>query len=616
MFPPTPGHRLVNWIALSVAAIVIALTAVFAAGSLLSGGLLRLYTPREYCMDYDASVIWMHVVADGAIALAYYSIPVALLFFVRRRRDLSFSWMFVCFALFILACGTTHVMNIVAIWHAVYRLDGLIKFLTGVVSLGTAAMLWMLIPRALALPSPAALRAANAQLAEEIETRRAAEESLRELRNELERRVETRTAELSTANAQLREEIEARTRAERDREALLIRERNAREEAERASRAKDDFLATVSHELRTPLSAITGWVHVLQQPDVTGAEVAEGMAVIARNARTQAELIDDLLDMSRIIAGRLRLEVQPVELTAVIEAALETVEPAALAKEITVERRFDRIALPVTGDAGRLQQVVANLLNNAVKFTPRGGHVRIALERVDNDMQITVSDTGIGIPAEFIPQLFQPFQQADATTTRRHGGLGLGLAIVRHLVELHGGTISVRSPGEGQGATFTVRLPVRPARAELPSQKPATERPVVTRLEHRFDPMTVLLIEDEADSRDIIRRILQQGGATVVTAGGADEALQVLQEKRPTVIISDIGLPGQDGYTLIRRVRNLAPERGGLTPAVALTAFARTEDRMRALAAGYQMHLAKPVDPSELIVVLNSLVNRPTAFGA
>lgn len=420
-----------------MAALIVA--GVAGAGSFASS-LFKLYAPREFCMAYETPVIWLHVLSDAGIALAYYSIPIALVYFVRERRDLSFSWMFVCFALFIFACGTTHVMNIVAMWFAAYRLDGLIKFTAALVSIGTAVMLWPLIPRAVALPSPAALRRANDELGREVEVRRQAEDSLRQMQVELEERVQNRTTELQAANQQLRAEVAARAAAEREREDLLNRERQARTEAEQASRMKDEFLATLSHELRTPLNAIYGWAHILRQQPVDEV-VREGIGVIERNARTQTELIDDLLDMSRIASGLLRLNVQSVDLTRVIDAALETVAPAARARDLHVQRVIDPRARPVTGDPARLQQVVWNLVNNAIKFTPRGGHVQVHLEQCDAEACVRVSDTGAGIAPDFLPFVFDRFRQGDSTITRRHGGLGLGLAIVRQLVELHGGSV-------------------------------------------------------------------------------------------------------------------------------------------------------------------------------
>jgi signal transduction histidine kinase/ActR/RegA family two-component response regulator len=607
------ANRLPAWSGLgfiTVALIAIA-TWIFGASHQTESffsNLFKAYQPREYCMLNEPAVIWLHGLSDAVIALAYYSIPVALIYFVRRRSDLRFGWMFVCFAVFILACGTTHLLNILALWYAPYRIDGIVKLFTAGASIATAITLWPLIPRALALPSPAELRRANAELEREIQTRRKAEESLRQIHADLERRVEERTTELRAANERLKEEIAARTSAEAGREALLLREREARAEAENASRAKDEFLATLSHELRTPLSAITGWTHILRLDHGHNPSLEEGLAVIERSTRVQTQLIEDLLDLSRIISGKLRLDPQPINFNHVVDAAIQTVQPSATAKSVTLEKHIDASLPPITGDPGRLQQVVWNLLANSIKFTPTGGRVEIFLKCAASDLELTVSDNGAGIAPDFLPHVFERFRQADSSTTRKHGGLGIGLALVKHLVELHGGTVRASSPGLTQGATFVITLPLHSSpsvvRDEVFPPAGDTERSESLRL----DGITVLAVDDEADSRDVVSRILRHCGATVVLAESAERAFALLQETRPAVLVCDVGMPEEDGYALLRRVRNLPAERGGTTPAIALTAFARGEDRVRALRAGFQMHLAKPIDPAELVLVLLSLV--------
>jgi signal transduction histidine kinase/ActR/RegA family two-component response regulator len=590
-------------------------SAAMADGDSFFGNLLKLYMPRQNCMFHETPLIWLHIVSDALIALAYYSIPLALLYFVRRRTDLSFSWMFLCFAVFILACGTTHVMNIIAIWFSAYRVDGLVKLGTAIVSVATAITLWQLIPLALALPSPAALRLANEELKREVEVRRRAEESLLKMQLELEDRVQVRTAELSFSNDRLRQEIAARSAAELEREGLLARERAARAEAEQASRIKDEFLSTLSHELRTPLSAITGWVHLLGEGASDPAELKEGLAVIDRNARVQTALVEDLLDMSRIISGKLRLEVQRVDIEHVVGAALETVQLMANAKGVQLRSKIDPAVHAVAGDPARLQQVVWNLLSNAIKFTPAGGRVDVSVACVAWEVEISVADTGSGIAPDFLPRVFDRFHQADYGSTRRHGGLGLGLAIARHLVELHGGTIRATSEGEGRGATFIVKLPLHAATHDAADQTASSIPANLLNTRLDLEGMKVLLVDDEPDTREALRRILEQSHARVITAASATEAVDLVRVERPTVLISDIGMPGEDGYSLIKRVRKLLPEDGGLTPAVALTAFARSEDRLRAMIAGYQMHLSKPVEPAELMVVLSTLVNRSKGRG-
>ena len=417
---------------------------------------------------------------------------------------------------------------------------------------------------------------------------------------------------LATINALLRMQ-----RAEEERERLLVRERAARAEAEEANRLKDEFLATVSHELRTPLNAMLGWLSLLRGGRLDSADSARGLEVVERNAKMQAQLIEDLLDVSRIITGKLRLDVQPVDLTAVIEAAIETVRPSADARGIRLQRVLDSGAGPVSGDAGRLQQVVWNLLSNAIKFTPNEGRVQVRLERLNSHVEISVHDTGQGISRDFLPHVFERFRQFDATTTRSHYGLGLGLAIVRHLVELHGGTVQADSPGEGQGATFTVRLPLAVLRqppADAPPAPPAraTARGPVLSLDQApaLDGLRVMVVDDEADAREMLAKVLAQRGAEAVPAASVAEAMALLREVTVDVLISDIGLPEEDGYELIRQVRALDAARGRWLPAAALTAYARPEDRRRALLAGYQIHLPKPVEPEELVAVVANLAGR------
>lgn len=402
-------------------------------------------------------------------------------------------------------------------------------------------------------------------------------------------------------------------RAAVERERLLEAERTARTEAERLGVMKDEFLATLSHELRTPLNAILGWAQILRG-ESKDAQAEEGLAVIERNARMQAQLIEDLLDMSRIIAGKLRLDVQRVELQDVIKAAIASVRQSADAKDIRLQVVLDPLVGSVRGDPSRLQQCFWNLLANAIKFTPKGGKVQVSLERVNSHIEVCVSDDGQGISPEFLPYVFERFRQADATTTRRHGGLGLGLSIVKNLVELHGGSIRARSAGEGQGATFCIELPVivvhspgPDALREHPRGTPAPAGPV----DHpSLEGVTVLAVDDEADARNLVRRLLEDCGARVLLAASANEGLAIVRRDRPHVILSDIGMPGEDGYEFIRQVRLLPPEEGGRTPAAALTAFARSEDRTRALRAGYHTHVAKPVEPAELTAVVASLSTR------
>lgn len=394
-----------------------------------------------------------------------------------------------------------------------------------------------------------------------------------------------------------------------EREELLAREKAARAEAERLGRMKDEFLSTLSHELRTPLNAILGWATILRSDlSPTPEDLKQGHETIERNARAQARLIEELLDMSRIINGKLRLDVQPVDLQAVVSESIESVRPAADAKGIRLTKVLDPRGGPITGDPGRLQQVLWNLLTNAMKFTPRGGRVQVVLRRVNSHVEITVADSGQGIPASFLPHLFTRFSQAETSEARRHGGLGLGLALVKSLVELHGGSVHAASPGENQGATFTVSLPLT-VLDPAPSDPPLTPAPssvgsIPCPELHGFH---VLVVDDELDARLMIKHILTKCDAIVTLAASSEEGIEAVREHRPDMILSDVGMPGEDGYEFLRRLRQLPDSQGGDTPAVALTAFARSEDRRRAVMAGFQMHLPKPIEPVELLAVVASL---------
>ncbi|HEV8306338.1 MAG TPA: ATP-binding protein [Methylomirabilota bacterium] len=380
-------------------------------------------------------------------------------------------------------------------------------------------------------------------------------------------------------------------------------------EGEEANRAKDEFLATLSHELRTPLTAVLGWTQLLRSAQLDDAMRTRAIETIERNARTQAQLINGLLEISRIVTGKLSLEVRPLDLRSVIEAALETVRPAAEAKRVLLDAALPAWVGPVSGDPDRLQQVVWNLLSNAIKFTPAGGRVEVRLAQADGQAEIQVSDTGQGIRPEFLPFVFDRFRQADSTTTRSFGGLGLGLAIVRHLVELHGGRVEATSEGEGQGATFRVWLPLLAPTPSSPADPAGRTRPIGGPAgQAALGGVRVLLVDDEADARDLITMLLAQLGAEVTAVGGAAEAVQALDRAAFDVLVSDIGMPGEDGYALMRSIRARPPDHGGRIPAVALTAYARAEDRVRSRAVGFERHVAKPVDPEELIAAVVGVV--------
>lgn len=533
------------------------------------------FPARWHCGVWTSGHGWLHILSDIGIFGAYTAIPCVLAFFILRRKDVPFPRIMWLFVAFIFACGFGHLIEAIIFWQPVYRLSGVAKLTTAIVSWATVLALVRIVPQALHFPGLARL---NADLRSEVDERRRIESALRQSEDKL--------------------------------NLLLASEREARGDAERANRIKDEFLSTVSHELRTPLNAILGYAQLLQHGKNDGDD-REGLAVIERNAKVQAQIIEDLLDMSRIISGKIRLEAKTVDMSQIVEAAMATVQPAADAKAIRLHCVLDPHAGPVLGDSGRLQQIIWNLLTNAVKFTPKGGRVQVALKRINSHVEIQVSDTGQGIDSEFLPHVFDRFRQADSSTSRTHAGLGLGLSIVKQLVELHGGTVSAFSPGANQGATFVVSLPVQivhadphHATAEIPKPgMPADTRPNLLGLK-------VLVVDDERDSREFVRRLLTEYQVEVTTAGSADEALQFVRQATPDVLLSDIGMPLSDGYELMRMIRALPDDAGGRLPAAALTALARSEDRTRAMLAGYQAYITKPVDVDELIAVVASLAGR------
>lgn len=418
---------------------------------------------------------------------------------------------------------------------------------------------------------------------------------------------------------ELAEELSRRAALAVDNARLYQEARQAREAAEMANHAKDEFLATLSHELRTPLTAMVGWAHLLRTAQLSEEETERALEAIERNTRTQTQLIEDLLDVSRIVTGKLNIESNPVELRQIIEAALETVQPGAAAKSILLQRRFDPGVRRVLGDARRLQQVVWNLLANAIKFTPPGGQVQVSLKDYRQYVQIQVSDTGEGIKPDFLPYVFNRFRQADSSSTRQHGGLGLGLSIVRHVVEMQGGEVAVASEGPGKGATFTVRIPALEVITASNDEGPSVgdRLPCVAALSadaemeavESLSGVRILVVDDEADTREVLELMLGRCGAQVKTAPTVREALQEFGDWAPHVLLSDIGLPEEDGYALIRQVRDLLPEQGGSVRSIALTAFGHKEDRERALSAGFQVHVAKPAQPAELLNIIESLLH-------
>lgn len=696
------------------------------------------FIPHGHCYLWQTNLVWLHILSDAFIALAYYSIPATLFYFVRKRRDLPFDWIFLLFSAFIVACGTTHLIEIWTLWHPTYWISGFVKAVTALISVITAVQLVSLVPQALALPSPAQLEQANQELQIQIAERLRIEKELLKYQNHLEEMVAVRTNEITKTNEQLQQEILERQRileilrqseeryrylAEaipqlvwtsnpngecdffnqnwcdytgltleqslgsgwlaalhpddvqnadevwsnavksktiynneyrfkrasdgsyrwqlarglplKDEQGIVVKwfgtctdiheqkqileerahllelEQIARAKAETANRIKDEFLAVLSHELRTPLNAILGWSKLLQTRRLDQVKTSEALATIERNATLQVQLIEDLLDISRILQGKLTLSITKINLESTILSALETMHLAAETKLIEVSTVFEPDVGQVMGDSTRLQQVVWNLLSNAVKFTPKGGKVEVRLEQADGYAQIIVSDTGKGISAEFLPFVFDYFRQADSTSTRNFGGLGLGLAIVRNIIEIHGGIVKADSHGEGKGAIFTVSLPL------LPDEKPSLmdEQNYSAFLTPNSLPLSgirVLVVDDDADSRDFVAFVLEQEGAFVIAVSSAFEALQTLAQVKPDVLVSDISMPEIDGYMLIHQMRTLTPEQGGQIPAIALTAFARNDDQQKALKAGFQIHLPKPLNPEELIAAITQLVKTPT----
>jgi signal transduction histidine kinase/CheY-like chemotaxis protein len=533
------------------------------------------FPPRWHCGIWSDSLGWLHILSDIAVFGAYTAIPVVLAYFVLRKPDIPFPKIFWLFVVFIFACGFGHLIEAIIFWQPVYRFAGAVKLITAVASWATVIALVVIVPQALHLPGLAKL---NAELRGEVDERKRVETALRASEEKL--------------------------------ASLLESERHARGEAERANHIKDDFLSTVSHELRTPLHAILGYVQLMQLGEAN-AEQREGLTVIERNAKAQAQIIDDLLDTSSILSGKVRLAAKTIDVVPVVEAALDTVRPAAEAKNIRIEARLDAHAATVYGDSNRLQQVFWNLLNNAIKFTPRDGRISVDLARAHSSIEIRIADNGQGIAPEFLPFVFDRFRQAEAATTRHHGGLGLGLSIVKHLVELHGGTVTVESAGIGRGSTFTVSLPIHVLttdRRHLETDGGNSARSIAHQIS--LEGVRILVVDDEPDARELVRRLLGEYRAIVTTASSADEGIAQLRAAPPDILISDIGMPGKDGYEMMREIRGFAATDGGQIPAAALTAMARSEDRTRAMLAGFHAHIVKPVDPAELVAVVATLTGR------
>ncbi|MBD2292286.1 response regulator [Anabaena sphaerica FACHB-251] len=696
-----------------------------------------LFIPHGHCYLWKTDLVLLHLLSDALIALAYYSIPITLFYFVNKRKDLPFSWIFLLFSAFIIACGTTHLLEIWTLWHPIYWLSGLVKAGTAIISLITALELVPLVPQALALPSPTQLKQINQELQTEISDRLRIDKELRKYQNHLEELVALRTQEITNTNEQLGQEITERQRIlevlrqseeryrylveaipqlvwtsdaqgqcdffnlnwseytgltleqslgsgwlaalhpddvessyqvwlnavetgkiyeneyrfkraadgcyrwqlarglplkneqdcvikwfgtctdihehkeiQEERVRLLELEQAARAKAETANRIKDEFLAVLSHELRTPLNAILGWSQLLRIHKFDEIKTSQALEIIERNAKLQVQLIEDLLDVSRILQGKLALNRVNVNLAPIVLSAIETIRLAAETKSIQLNTIFPEKIAQVIGDPTRLQQVVWNLLSNAVKFTTRGGTVEVQLGEVDGYAEIIVSDTGKGISAEFLPYVFDYFRQADSSSTRKFGGLGLGLAIVRNIVEIHGGMITAESPGIDQGARFTVRLPlIKDDSSRMVNEENNSSFLTLNSLP--LNGLQVLVVDDDADSLDFVAFVLEKYGAEVMALSSGLAAIQMLSQRHIDVLISDISMPEMDGYMLMRQVRTWKTEQGRKIPAIALTASAGEYDQRQAIDAGFQLHLPKPIAGEDLVRAIAQVINLP-----
>jgi signal transduction histidine kinase len=583
------------------------------------------FIPRRSCGDWTPQLMAMHRVSDLMIWAAYLAIPLVLITIAfRRRRDIPFRGMFVLFGSFIVACGTSHLMEYIMFDQPLYRLAGVVKLFTAIVSWATVFALVPVVPLALAMRSPD-------ELEEEIQARTVELQEANTVKDELLRREQAARQE---AEAAVKQAQMARVQAEEARqmaESARAEAEEARRQSERANRAKDEFLNTLSHELRTPLNSILGWSSLLRAGVLDSSTAEQAMESIERNTQTQAQLVEDLLDVSRITEGKLFLQREPLDFAAIVQVAVNSALPSATVKKLDIAATGSSGNCWVEGDSTRLQQVVWNLLSNAIKFTPQGGRIEVLLRCENEHVVLQVRDNGQGIEPEVLPHIWERFRQADSSTTRAHGGLGLGLAIVRSLVELHGGKVAAWSEGEGKGATFTVELPagsqqpvpLNPTPATLRGQilmNGATAASIVKNqrtdltavrevTENPLRDQRILVVDDEPDTRNLIAMVLEQQGAQVKTADSGTQALELARDWQPQAMVSDIGMPYMDGYQLMQTLREEREET--IWPSLALTAYAAGEDREKALAAGFQNHLSKPVEPEHLVQAIRDLLTPP-----
>lgn len=525
--------------------------------------------PHGHCYLWEPWLVGSHVISDTLIGIAYLSISISLYLLIRKIR-VPFSFVFVAFGIFIGACGLTHFVEVWTLWNPDYWMSAMVKIITAMASVATAVALYPLTPKVVAF-------AEAAKLSEE------------------------RGVKLEAAYADLEERVKERTA---DLEASTIREREARKQveilyaaAQAANRLKDDFLATLSHELRTPLSVILGYAEMLSEDSLPEEEATKALQAIRRNAKTQSQLVNDLLDVSMIISGKMQLKSSLVVLQEPVLRAIESMSLAAKAKEISILHELPPEDVIVYGDDTRLQQIVWNLISNAVKFTPQNGEIRVTIGREENKVAIHISDNGAGIDPSFLPYVFERFRQEDASSTRKFGGLGLGLGIVKNLVELHGGTVTVTSKGKGHGTSFIVQLPL----AAIQARPNAESKAAQLHGKELLPGLRVLVVDDEPDVREMLASILRKEGLVVQTSVSAEDALSAMNAFHPQVLVCDIGMPGTDGYGLIRMIRAQEMISGEFTPAVALTAFAQEGVRKRVLSAGFQSYLSKPAKVEEVL---------------
>lgn len=536
---------------------------------------LKQFMPHGMCLLWRTDLLLLHVVSDSLIALSYYSIPIALIYFALKRTDLQFRWILILFGIFILACGSTHLMQIWTIWRPDYIAEGFIKLFTALVSMGTAIALWPLIPLLLKIPSPSTLKQTNLKLQHEIEERERHENQVTLLNNNLEKMVQERTQELISSNQRLEREIHDRKHVE-----AALRD---------GDRRKDEFLATLAHELRNPLAPIRNAVELLKlQPD----RVEQVHELINRQLYHLTHLVDDLLDVARITSGQIKLKKTIIDMRDIVKQATETLLPLLESRGHQLVVSMPQHPLPLEADPVRLTQVIGNLLDNAAKYTERGGRIELSVEQVEGDAVVTVRDTGIGIAAEMLPRIFDLFAQGDRSANLAQGGLGLGLTLVRRLVEMHGGSVKARSDGIGLGSQFIVRFPLL--------SDSARREPLPASLEerHACQSQRVLVVDDNPDSADSLKLLLQAVGYEVHAVYSGKAALEDADLFVPEIVVMDIGMPGMSGYEAAQRLREKYPPEQMVL--IAVSGYGQEQDRRHSRLAGFDHHLLKPVDFQEL----------------